>query len=136
MKKACTHAKEFKDACAHFGDAKLKLESEAYCSYILGVTDLNDGAKKNCGAVATRELTRAKKIYELLGKVGPTEHKMNYEGRARELELMVSTGIRLANDFIDVKKEVAEVEREVENSTNMREATELLKLSDPLFDWR
>ena len=40
---------------------------------------------------------------------------MNYEGRARELELMVSTGIRLANDFIDVKKEVAEVEREVEN---------------------
>ena len=133
LKKACTHAKEFKDACAHFGDAKLKLESEAYCSYILGVTDLNDGAKKNCGAVATRELTRAKKIYELLGKVGPTEHKMNYEGRARELELMVSTGIRLANDFIDVKKEVAEAEREVENSTNMREATELLKLSDPLL---
>ena len=38
-----------------------------------------------------------------------------------------------AKDVIDVKKEVAEVEREVENSTNMREATEFLKLSDPLL---
>ena len=133
LKKACGHAKEFKDACAHYGDAKLKLESEAYCSYMLGVADLNDTMKENCGAVAVRELTRAKKIYELLGKVGPTEHKMNCEGRAREVALMVSTGMRQAKDVIDVKKEVAEVEREVENSTNIREATEFLKLSDPLL---
>ena len=133
LKKACAHAKEFKDACAQYGDAKLKLESEAYCSYMLGVADLNDTMKKNCGAVASRELTRAKKIYELLGKVGPTEHKMNCEGRAREVAVLVSTGLRQAKDIIDVKKEVAEVEREVENSINMKEATELLKLSDPLL---
>ena len=80
LKKACGHAKEFKDACAHYGDAKLKLESEAYCSYMLGVADLNDTMKENCGAVAVRELTRAKKIYELLGKVGPTRRTCERSG--------------------------------------------------------
>ena len=69
LKKARTHAKEFKDACT-LGDAKL-VRKRSVRSYILGVTDLNDGAKKIV-AVAQGVNTSQENL-PVLGKVGPTE---------------------------------------------------------------
>jgi hypothetical protein len=140
MKKACEHAKEFKDLCAYFGDAKLRLESEAYCAFMNAVADMNDfsssltEAKKSAKKEnATKEFTKVKKIYECLSKVGPTEHKMSCEERAREMNPLILTSSREIKDESSFKKELQEIEKEIENSANMKEAIERLKLNDPLL---